>query len=107
MRRNGSAAVAVYDEEQRWGSRDRGIQLFGVAQELERFVDGDAAQLYAARFPEYRPDELSAYRFYAFNPRRLKLFDENELGTGVFVTARLRPDRRLVWERTEIYRSEV
>jgi uncharacterized protein YhbP (UPF0306 family) len=97
VRRNGSAAVAVYDAEQRWGSRDRGIQLFGVAQELERFADGDASQRYAARFPGYRPGELSAYRFYAFNPRRLKLFDESELGAGVFVTARLRQDRRLVY----------
>jgi hypothetical protein len=40
-------------------------------------------------------------------PRRLKLLDESKLGAGVFVTARLSRDRRLVWERTEIYRSTV
>jgi uncharacterized protein YhbP (UPF0306 family) len=105
VRANGSAAVAVYDAEQRWGGNDRGIQLFGVARELEGSADDDAAQLYAARFPAYRRAGLSAYRFYAFQPRHLKLFDESELGAGVFVTARLGRDRRLVWERTEIYRS--
>jgi uncharacterized protein YhbP (UPF0306 family) len=107
IRANGRAAVAVYDAEQRWGGRDRGLQLFGMARELDRSEDDDAAQLYSARFPEYRRDELSAYRFYAFQPRRLKLFDESKLGAGVFVTARLSRDRRLVWERTEIYRSTV
>jgi uncharacterized protein YhbP (UPF0306 family) len=107
LRANGSAAVAVYDAEQRWGGHDRGIQLFGAARELERSADDDAAQLYAARFPAYRRAELSAYHFYAFQPRHLKLFDESELGAGVFVTARLGRDRRPVWERTEIYRSTV
>ena len=107
IRANGRAAVAVNDAEQRWGGRDRGLQLFGMAHELDRSGDDDAAQLYSARFPGYRRDELSAYRFYAFQPRRLKLFDESKLGAGVFVTARLSRDRRLVWERTEIYRSTV
>jgi uncharacterized protein YhbP (UPF0306 family) len=107
VRANGSAAVAVYDSEQRWGGSDRGIQLFGTARELDRSADGDVECLYAARFPEYRREELSAYRFYVFQPRRLKLFDESEFGAGVFVTARLGRDRRLVWERTEIYHSTV
>jgi uncharacterized protein YhbP (UPF0306 family) len=107
IRANGSAAVAVYDEEQRWDGRDRGLQLFGMARELDRSGDNDSAQLYSARFPGYQRDELSAYRFYAFQPRRLKLFDESKLGAGVFVTARLSRNRRLVWERTEIYRSTV
>jgi uncharacterized protein YhbP (UPF0306 family) len=107
VRANGRAAVAIYNTEQRWGCGDRGIQLFGVARELERSADDDAAQLYAARFPGYRREELSAYHFYAFQPRRLKLFDESELGAGVFVTARLSRERRLVWERTEIYRSTI
>jgi uncharacterized protein YhbP (UPF0306 family) len=107
VRANGRASVAVYDSAQRWGGRDRGIQLFGTARELEHSADGDAEALYAARFPRYRRDELSAYRFYVFKSRRLKVFDESELGAGVFVTARLGRDRRLVWERTEIYHSAV
>jgi uncharacterized protein YhbP (UPF0306 family) len=104
---NGSAAIAVYDSRQRWGSSDRGLQLFGRARALKGAGAADAEQLYAKRFTSYRPSELSAYRFYVFRPQRLKLFDERELGPGVFVTARLSRDRRLVWERTEIYRSEA
>jgi hypothetical protein len=41
---------------------------------------------------------------YVVRAQRLKLFDEPELGSGVFVTARVAADRRLVWERTEQYR---
>lgn len=107
VRANGRASVAVYDSAQRWGDGDRGIQLFGTVRELEHSADGDAEALYAARFPKYRPDELSAYLFYVFQSHRLKMFDESELGAGVFVTARLARDRRLVWERTEIYHSSV
>jgi uncharacterized protein YhbP (UPF0306 family) len=106
IRENDSVAVAVYDSGQTWGRPDRGIQLFGRAREVERAAD-DVEALYAARFPDYTGTELSAYRFYALRPRRLKLFDERELGTGVFVTARIGADRRLVWERTEIYRSAI
>ena len=35
---------------------------------------------YAGRFPDFRAEELAAYRFYVFRPDRLKLFDEHELG---------------------------
>ena len=65
----------------------------------------DVEALYAARFPDYDAASMSAYRFYVLRPRRLKVFDEHELGAGVFVTARLARDRRPVWERTDIYRS--
>jgi uncharacterized protein len=105
IRANPSASVAVYSSEQHWGKADRGIQLFGTARELDRADAGDAEALYAARFPDYQPDEMSAYRFYVLRPRGLKVFDEAELGAGVFVTARVGRDRRPVWERTEIYRS--
>jgi uncharacterized protein YhbP (UPF0306 family) len=105
IRANGSVAVAVYSSEQHWGKADRGIQLFGTARELDRAGAGDAEALYAVRFPDYEPDEMIAYRFYVLQPRRLKVFDEADLGAGVFVTARVGRDRRPVWERTEIYRS--
>jgi uncharacterized protein YhbP (UPF0306 family) len=104
IRANPSVAVAVYSSEQRWGDQDRGIQLFGAARELERTAAGEAEAVYAARFPAYDSAEMSAYRFYVLRPRRVKVFDERELGPGVFVTARLARDRRVVWERTEIYR---
>jgi hypothetical protein len=101
IRANGSAAIAVYDSRQSWGEHDRGLQLFGRAREGA----DDLEQLYAARFEGYGPDALAGYRLYVLRPQRLKLFDERELGPGVFVTARVSRDRRLVWERTEIYRS--
>jgi uncharacterized protein YhbP (UPF0306 family) len=104
IRTNSSVAVAVYEPGQAWGGQDRGIQLFGTARELDRAGSGGAQALYAARFTDYDPAAMSVYRFYALRPRRLKVFDERELGTGVFVTARLARDRRPVWERTEIYR---
>jgi uncharacterized protein YhbP (UPF0306 family) len=105
VRADGSAAIAVYDSSQTWGKPDRGIQLFGSARESEG-EDADKAQaLYAKRFPEFVNADLGSYNVYLFSPRRLKLFDENALGAGTFVTARVTRDARLAWERTEIYHS--
>lgn len=102
---NGSAAIAVYDSRQSWGGSDRGVQLFGQARNVKGAAAEDAETLYANRFASYRTQDLAAYRFYVFRPQRVKLFDERDLGPGVFVTARVSRDRRLVWQRTEIYRS--
>jgi uncharacterized protein YhbP (UPF0306 family) len=98
---NPSVAVAVYDSHQSWGRPDRGIQLFGSARE----APPEAEEVYASRFPDYRSSEFPAYRLYELVPRRLKLFDERELGAATFVTARVSAGGRLTWERTEIYRS--
>jgi uncharacterized protein YhbP (UPF0306 family) len=100
---NPTAAVAVYDSTQVWSGSDRGIQLFGSAREVRGSAARDAERLYAKRFPEFVPTKLSAYSFYRFRPRRVKLFDESELGAGVFVTASVRAGRQ-AWERTEVYR---
>lgn len=99
---NPSAAVAVYDSKQSWDRPDRGIQLFGVAREAR----GSAAEsAYGERFPQYAQSDLGgAYRLYELRPRRVKLFDEQALGGGTFVTARVAADGRLTWERTEVYR---
>lgn len=105
VRARASVAVAVYDSNQSWGKPDRGIQLFGTALEVVGSAARDAERTYAKRFPGYRESEFSAYRFYRFyrfRPRRLKLFDERALGTGVFVTASVTRGR-LAWTRTEIY----
>jgi uncharacterized protein YhbP (UPF0306 family) len=99
LRANGSAAVAVFDSSQTWGNPDRGIQIFGET----RAGRPDAEEIYSARFPGYRELER-AYRFYELDARRLKLFDEPELGAGTFVTARVGPGGKLSWERTEVYR---
>ncbi len=102
VRARATVAVAVYDSNQSWGKPDRGIQLFGTAREVVGSAARDAERTYAKRFPGYRESEFSAYRFYRFRPRRLKLFDERALGTGVFVTASVTRGR-LAWTRTEIY----
>lgn len=105
IRANASAAVAVYDSSQSWGKPDRGIQLFGPARRAENAAADHAEAIYAKRFPDYRRRDLTAYDVYVFRPRRLKIFDERALGTGVFVTATITGKRRLAWERTEIYHS--
>jgi uncharacterized protein YhbP (UPF0306 family) len=104
LRANRSAAVAVFNSHQIWGKPDRGIQLFGSAHELSGDAAEAAEHTYAGRFPAYRPDDNSAYAFYELRPRTLKLFDEPELGRGVFVTARVTSGGDLVWQRTEVYR---
>ena len=101
IRERGTAAIAVYDSSQAWGRPDRGIQLFGSAREA---TDSDEAEtLYADRFREFDRADFDAYRFYAFRPDRIKLFDEEELGGGLFVTARVEEGGRLVWEETQVY----
>jgi uncharacterized protein YhbP (UPF0306 family) len=106
LRANPAAAIAVYDSTQTWGGPDRGIQLFGSAGQIRGSVARDAERWYAARFPAYGPGELSGYRLYRFRPRRMKVFDEEALGGGVFVTVRVR-NGLLAWERTEVYRPEA
>jgi uncharacterized protein YhbP (UPF0306 family) len=102
IRASATVAVAVYDSNQSWGNPDRGIQLFGTAREVAGSAARDAERTYAKRFPDYRESEVSAYRFYRFRPRQLKLFDEDALGAGVFVTANVSRGQ-LAWTRTEIY----
>jgi uncharacterized protein YhbP (UPF0306 family) len=104
LRANNTVAVAVFDSGQTWGGPDRGIQLFGSASETEGRAVDRAAALYASRFARLGGFDVSAYRLYLFRPRRLKLFDERALGTGVFVIAKVAGPGRLTWERTEVYR---
>jgi|SRR5581483_108731 uncharacterized protein YhbP (UPF0306 family) len=99
-----AAAVAVYDSSQSWGNPDRGIQLFGSAGPASRHEAPEAERIYAGRFPGFRSEEFVGYRLYVFRPRTVKLFDEPELGAGVFVTATVRAGGELAWTRTEIYR---
>jgi uncharacterized protein YhbP (UPF0306 family) len=107
VRASSSAAIAVYDSTQSWGNPDRGIQLFGTASEVSGRAAEAAAETYANRFPAFRDVDFSAYRLYRFRPRRLKLFDEHELGGGTFVTAKVSGSGALAWERTEIYESSA
>jgi len=104
IRANGTAAIAVYDSRQRWGGKDRGIQVFGRARELRGRAARDAKTAYGRRFAA---DERILDRFVAYDlrPTGLKLFDESEWSGGTFVSARVRRDGALVWERTETYRD--
>jgi uncharacterized protein YhbP (UPF0306 family) len=104
---NDSVAIAVFESEQTWGEPDRGIQLFGSARMTKGATADEAARVYKARFAGYEPDAVSAYCLYRFRPRRVKLFDERELGTGVFVTARVVGGGGLVWRRTDVYRGKA
>jgi uncharacterized protein YhbP (UPF0306 family) len=104
IRLNGTAAIAVYDSDQRWGGQDRGIQVFGRARELRGREARDALAAYGRRFDT---DEGILGRFLAFRlrPSRLKLFDERAFGGGTFVTARVGRGGILTWKRTETYRD--
>jgi uncharacterized protein YhbP (UPF0306 family) len=102
---NPAAAIAVYDSAQTWGEADRGIQLFGSARETAGPRSRDAERIYSRRFPASTGSDLSAYHFYRFRARRLKLFDERALGAGVFVTASVDSAGRVTWRRTDVYRA--
>jgi len=69
-------------------------------------AESSSEEFYAARFTDFRAKDLWAYRFYVFQPERVKLFDEVGLGGGRFVVAAVDESGRLSWETTEIYRSE-
>jgi uncharacterized protein YhbP (UPF0306 family) len=101
LRANPSTAVAVYESTQSWGGADRGLQLFGNAAEMSGRAAADAEELYATRFPGSTDEDLGGYRFYLFRARRIKLFDERALGSGVFVTADVASDGGVTWRRTE------
>jgi uncharacterized protein YhbP (UPF0306 family) len=99
-----TAAVAVYDSHQSWGGADRGVQLFGSARELPERAGADAEAIYSTRFGGFDRAAVSAYRFFRFRPGRVKLFDEQRLGPGVFVTAKVGRGGVLTWARTDVYR---
>jgi hypothetical protein len=79
--------------------------MFGSAKEVSGAGLRGIDRVYTKRFPATLESDLIPYRFYVFHPRRVKLFDERELGSGVFVTARVRSGGQVAWERTELYES--
>lgn len=93
LHRNSTAAIAVFDSDQRWGGPDRGVQMFGTCREVGNRGLRAAEALYGARFQGYaawkRNLEAGGVDFplraYRFVPRRIKLFDERVFGAGVFV----------------------
>jgi uncharacterized protein len=106
VRERRTSAVAVYDSGQTWGKPDRGIQLFGTAHQAMDAEASRAEALYSGRFPDFESKKLAAYRFYVFNPARVKLFDEDEFGAGRFIVAAADDSGRLTWEATEEYLTD-
>jgi uncharacterized protein YhbP (UPF0306 family) len=102
LQASSTAAIAVYDSSQSWGEPDRGLQLFGSAREVGPSARREAERDYARRFPQYAEADPNGLRFYRLRASRLKVFDERELGAGVFVTATVGRGGRVAWERTEI-----
>jgi hypothetical protein len=90
-----------------WGELDQGLQLFGSARQVAGPAAMDAERSYAKRFPTYAGSDLGAYRFYRFRPRRIKVFDEQTLGAGLFVTAADRGGGGLARTRTELYHGQA
>ncbi|HEV8251207.1 MAG TPA: pyridoxamine 5'-phosphate oxidase family protein [Gaiellaceae bacterium] len=103
LRENPTAAIAVFDSNQVWGKADRGVQMFGSAKEVSGADLRDSERIYRKRFPKTGESDLLPYRFYVLRPRRVKLFDERELGPGVFVTASVRSGGRVAWQRRDVY----
>ena len=106
VRRNPSFAMAIFRSDQGWDAPGRGVQLFGRCGEIHRHAAREAGRWYAKRFPAYarhlrgRREEdrrmaagLRVYRFYRFVPRTVKILDEAEFGSAVFVVSDL-PRRR-------------
>lgn len=73
----------------------------GLAKECRGADETAAESAYARRFTGYRSWTRSTefarfgrrYRFYTFTPARVKVFDEPNLGPGLFATARVHPGR--------------
>jgi uncharacterized protein YhbP (UPF0306 family) len=92
---NSSLAIAIFPSHQIWAGRDRGLQLFGTCRQATRQQASKADQLYGKRFAEYSrwknglASDASGrdFRFYRFVTARMKVFEEEELGSGVFVLA--------------------
>jgi len=99
---NPSMAMAVFSSNQTWGSSDCGLQLFGTCKQTIGREAIKANKLYGKRFAEYNAwkadlasDTLGwDYRFYRFTTIEAKVFDENELGAGIFVLAKVKRHTR-------------
>jgi uncharacterized protein YhbP (UPF0306 family) len=99
LRRNPTMAMAVFRSTQTWSGPDRGVQLFGTGREATGRIATEAEQCYGRRFRLYESwvrgagigekeaDRLRSYRFYRFRPGRVKILDEREFGSAVFVLA--------------------
>jgi uncharacterized protein YhbP (UPF0306 family) len=101
LTRSSGMAVAVYDSGQPWGSDHAGLQLFGTGSLAHGEAERTARSRYANRFPLYlefaerrlqegSPAPASSFpdfRFYVFEPARVKILAERDFGDEVVVDA--------------------
>jgi uncharacterized protein YhbP (UPF0306 family) len=100
---NPSMAMAVFSSNQTWGGSDCGLQLFGICKQATGRQATKADRLYSKRFAEYHAWRAGLaptspgrdYRFYRFIANELKVFDEKELGAGIFVLVKVQRHTRL------------
>lgn len=100
--RNPSMAIVIFSSNQSWGGADCGLQLFGTCKQVAGREASKADRLYGDRFAEYRVWKAGLasdspgrdYHFYRFTTAELKVFDEKELGAGIFVLAKVQRQTR-------------
>jgi uncharacterized protein YhbP (UPF0306 family) len=94
VRRSGAIAIAVYDSGQVWGSPDRGIQLFGDAEELEREAEGEAKAVYRHRFSAFIHADYGVLSFLSLQAATGEAFRRACAG-GRDLCSRARRPRRI------------
>lgn len=103
LRTHPEMAMTVFRSDQRWGTSNRGVQLFGPGREVRGSAARVAERAYAKRFPLLRrwarsrteesralAVQVRSYRFYRFLPSRVKILDEAVFGGAVLVEAAVR-----------------
>lgn len=98
VKSNPSVAVAVYDSHQLWDEPKRGLQLFGECQLAQGKKLAESFMLYAQRFSglkkwvQHADDILNNViesRFYVITVNSIKIFDEPQLGSEVWVSVQV------------------
>src|SRR5256714_6644685 len=100
---NPSMAMTIFNSSQNWDAPGRGIQLFGRGHRTQGRQAVRAENAYGSRFPAFRrwlegthPAErrqaalLRSYALFRFLPTRVKILDEAEFGSAVFIIAAVR-----------------
>ena len=121
---NPSMAVTIFNSSQNWDAPGRGIQLFGRGHRTQGRQANRAENFYGTRFPAFRrwlegthPAErrqaarLQSYALFRFLPTRVKILDEAEFGSAIFIIAAVRRHQggaggrsraELSWQATEV-----
>ena len=121
---NPSMAMTIFNSSQNWDAPGRGIQLFGRGHRTRGRQAARAENAYGSRFPAFRrwlegthraerrqAALLRSYALFRFLPTRVKILDEAEFGSAVFIIAAVRRHAEvaggrsraeLSWQGTEV-----